>query len=452
MNIIIVGCGKVGQTLTEQLTKEGNNITIIDINAENLNAVATQNDVMGIVGNGATFDVQMRAGIEHADLLIAVTNSDELNLLCCMVAKKTGNCQTIARVRDPEYSTDASFLKNELGLAMVINPELAAATEIDRLLRFPAAIKIDTFAKGRVELIKFKLPENSPIIGLSVKEIAITLKCDVLICAVERGKDVYITKGDFVFKEKDVVSLIATPKKAADFFEKIKHKRHSVKDVMIVGGGKISQYLCEMLEKRGGVATKVIEKDRKLCDYICTQMPHLTVINGDPVERDVLLQEGIANTGAFVSITDQDEENILLTLFAKNVGKGKLITKISRTDFDEVIAPLDIDSVIVPKNITSDMILQYVRSKKSSIGSNVETLYNLINGKVEAAEFAIKETSEITNKPLFKLEIKDDVLIASILRGNDIIIPRGSDVIIPGDNVIIVSKHLALHDITDILK
>ena len=223
MNIIIVGCGKVGTTLAQQLTKEGNSVTIVDVNASNLNAVANQNDVMGVVGNGATFDVQMRAGIERADLLIAVTNSDELNLLCCMVAKKTGNCQTIARVRDPEYSNDANFLKNELGLAMVINPELAAAAEIDRLLRFPAAVKIDTFAKGRVELIKFKVPENSPLIGLSVKEIALVLKCDVLICTAERHKDVYITKGDFTFEKNDFVSLIATPQKAADFFEKNKN-------------------------------------------------------------------------------------------------------------------------------------------------------------------------------------------------------------------------------------
>ena len=452
MNIIIVGCGKVGQTITEQLVKEGNNITVIDIDADNLKAVANQNDVMGIVGNGATFDVQTRAGIERADLLIAVTNSDELNLLCCMVAKKTGNCKTIARVRDPEYSTDANFLKNELGLAMVINPEFAAASEIDRLLRFPAAIKIDTFAKGKVELIKFKISENSPLINLSVKEISTVLKCDVLTCTVERNKDVFITKGDFKFAEKDVISLIATPKKAAEFFEKIKHHRHSVKDVMIAGGGKITQYLCEMLEERGGVSVKVIEKDRKLCEYLCTQFPDATIINGDPVERDVLLQEGVSRAGAFISITDQDEENILLSLFAKNAGNQKLITKIARTDFDEVIAPLDIDSVIVPKNITADIILQYVRATNSSIGSNVETLYNLINGQVEAAEFAIKEESDVTNKPLSQLEIKQDVLIASILRDDKIIIPRGYDMILPGDNVIIVSKHLALHDITDILK
>ena len=452
MNIIIVGCGKVGQTLAEELIKEGNNITVVDINADNLRSVTNQSDVMGVVGNGATFAIQKEAGIDRADLLIAVTDSDELNLLCCVVAKKTGNCETIARVRDPEYSNDADFLKNELELATVINPEYAAASEISRVLRFPAAIKIDTFAKGRVELLKFKIPENSPLVKLSVREISTVLGCDVLICTVERNNDVFIANGNFTFEEKDIISLIAAPKKSAQFFEKINHKRHSVKDVMIVGGGKITQYLCEMLIDRGGVAIKVIEEDRHLCEYICTQMPEVTVINGDPFDRDLLLQEGIASTSAFVALTEQDEENILLSLFAKNVGKGKLVTKIARTDFDEVIKPLELDSVIVPKNITADMILQYVRSKNSSVGSNVETLYNIIPGKVEATEFAVKENSDVTETPLMNLKFKENVLIASILRGKNVIIPRGHDVILPGDKVIIVSKHIALRDITDILK
>lgn len=452
MNIIIVGCGKVGQTLAQELIEEGNNITVIDINAENLRSVTNQNDVMGVVGNGATFAIQKQAGIDRADLLIAVTDSDELNLLCCMIAKKTGKCETIARVRDPEYSNDSDFLKNELGLAMVINPEYAAASEIARVLRFPAAIKIDTFANGRVELLKFKIPENSPLLGLSVYEITTVLGCDVLICTVERNNDVFIAKGDLKFEKKDIVSIIATPKRSLQFFEKINHKRNSVKDVMIMGGGKIAQYLCEMLEEQGGVSTKIIEKDRRICEYICTQIPSVTVINGDPFDKELLLQEGIANAGAFAAITEQDEENILLSLFAKSVSSSKLITKIARTDFDEVIKPLELDTVIIPKNITADMILQFVRSWNSSIGSNVETLYNIIPGKVEAAEFSIKEISDVTGTPLMNLKLKKDILIAAILREDRVIIPRGQDVFMPGDKVIVVSKNLALTDITDILK
>lgn len=450
MNIIIVGCGKVGQTITQELIKEKNNITVIDINANNLRAVS-DTDVMCITGNGATYAVQKEAGIESADLLIAVTDSDELNLLCCMVAKKAGNCKTIARVRNPEYSNDSSFLKNELGLAMVINPELAAAEEIARVLRFPSATNIDTFAHGRVELLKFKVPENSPLVDLSVREISTVLKCDVLICTIERNNDVYIAKGDFKFEKKDVVSLIATPKNASAFFEKINHKRHSVKNALIIGGGKITEYLCELLLE-DGLSVKVIEEDIEPCDRLCTLMPKLTVIHGDPSERALLLQEGIATTGAFVALTDQDEENILLSLFAKNAGKGKLVTKIGRTDFDEVIAPLELDSIVIPKSITADMILQYVRSANSSAGSNVETLYNIIPGKAEAVEFAINEHSDITDTPLMKLKFKKNVLIASILRKDKVIIPHGQDMILPGDRVIIVSNQLALRDITDVLE
>lgn len=450
MNIIIVGCGTVGITLTEQLNKEGNNVTVIDLSAEKLKAIGSQNDVLTVLGNGATFATQREAGIDKADLLIAVTDSDELNLLCCMVAKKTGNCQTIARLRNPDFSSEADFLKNELGLAMVINPEYASAAEISRVLRFPSALRIDTFSKGRVELLKFKLPEESSLVGLSVREIATVLHCDVLICTVERGDEVFIANGDLVFCKNDIISLIAAPKKISEFFEKIDYKLQAVKNVVIAGGGKITQYLCEILE-RYPISVKIIERDRKLCDYLCTQYPDATIINGDFSDRELLLEAGIRSAGAFVSLSDQDEENILTSLYVKSVSEGKIITKIIRTDFDEILKPLDLNTVITPKSITSDMILRYVRSVEGSMGNNVETLYNIIRGKVEAAEFIINGSSEITDTPLAELKFKENVLIASIIRNNKVIIPRGQDTIRSGDNVIVVSKHLALRDITDIL-
>ena len=308
-----------------------------------------------------------------------------------------------------------------------------------------------SFAKGRVELVKFKLPEKSSLIGLSVKEISTVLKCDVLICTVERGDEAYIANGDFVFEEKDIVSLIAPHKKASDFFEKINYKLNSVKNVVIAGGGKISQYLCDILD-RHSISVKIIERDRRLCEYLCTQYPAVNLINGDATDHTLLLEEGIERAGAFLALTDQDEENILLSLFAKNVTKGKLVTKISRTDFDEIVKPLELDTVITPKSITADVIIRYVRSMKSSMGSNVETLYNIIRGKIEAAEFIIRGNSKVTGTPLMELEFKENVLIASILRNDQVIIPRGHDKILPGDRVIVVSKHLALRDITDILK
>ncbi|MGN0665396.1 MAG: Trk system potassium transporter TrkA [Huintestinicola sp.] len=451
MNIIIVGCGKVGQTLAVQLINEGHNITVIDQTSAKVNAVAGRYDIMGVVGNGATHMVQQEAGIKKADLLIAVTGSDELNLLCCLIAKKAGNCQTIARVRSPQYSSEAPYLKDELGLAMVINPEYAAASEIARVLRFPSAIKIDTFAKGRVELLKFRLPEGSPLEGLAVKDVIPKLKCDVLFCTIERGDDAFIAKGDFVFEKGDVISIIASPRNANDFFRKIRYKMQSVKDVMIVGGGEITHYLIDILQ-RSGIAVKVIEKDRKICDELCSKWTDITVINGDAVDQEVLLEEGLANTGAFVALTNLDEENILLSLFAKSTGKGKLVTKINRLDFDDVIKHLDLDSTIYPKHITSDMIVRYVRAMKNTIGSNVETLYNVIKGKVEASEFNVKENSPIAGIPLAELEFKDNVLIAAILRDRKVIIPRGQDVIQPGDSVVIVSNLIALHDISDVLK
>ena len=451
MNIIIVGCGKIGQNLAEQLGEEGNNITVVDISPEKVKEVSTRCDAMGVVGNGATHATQQEAGIANADLLIAVTGSDELNLLCCIMAQKSSNCHVIARVKQPEYSTEAAYLKEELGLAMVINPQYAAAEEIARVLRFPSAMKIDTFAGGRVELVKFRLPTKSPLVGMSVRDVVSRLHCDVLICTVERGDNAHIANGDLTFEDKDVISLIASPKNADDFFTKIAYRTHSVKDVMIAGGGKTAHYLCDML-LRDGISVKIIEKELKVCEELCTLFPAATVIHGNAGDQEILTEEGLANAGAFVALTNMDEENILLSLFAKRMGRGKLVTKINRFDFSDVVTHLDLDTIIYPKNIASDVIVRYIRAMKNTIGSNVETLYNIIKGKVEASEFIVKEGSAIVGKPLSQLHFKKNVLIASILREGQVIIPRGHDCICPGDHVVIVSELMGLHDITDVLK
>lgn len=463
MNIIIIGCGKVGQELTAHLTEESNNITVIDLQQSKLNAVAARYDVLTVCGNGATHLVQQAAHIDRADLLIAVTGSDELNLLCCLIAKKAGNCHTIARVRSPQYSSEAPYLKDELGLAMVINPELESAAEIARVLRFPSAMKIDTFAKGRVELLKFRLPESSPLVGMAVKEMSSKLHCDVLICTIERtipapeGSDeppteeAYIANGDFVFAEKDVISIIATPRNANTFFKKINYKINSVKDTMIVGGGDIAYYLCQILV-RSGISVTLIEKDEKRCAELESQLDDVRIICGDAADQETLLEEGLAEVGGFVAMTNLDEENILLSLFAKSAGKAKLVTKINRIDFGDVIKHLDLDSIIYPKNVTTETIVRYVRAMNNSIGSNMETLYTVIKGKIEAAEFTIKENSPIVDIPLMELKFKKDVLIAAILRDRKVIIPRGQDTIQAGDSVVIVTTHLELHDIADVLK
>ena len=451
MNIIIVGCGKVGETLAAELNVGGNNVTVIDRDAVKVKAVATKYDIMGVIGNGASRETQKEAGIDETDLLIAVTGNDELNLLCCLVAKKSAGCRTIARLKNPEYNLDAHYFKNELGLAMVINPELAAAREIARILNFPSAIKVDIFAKSRAELLTFKLPEGSSLAGMAVKDVATKLKCSVTFCTIERGDDAYIANGNFVFEEKDVVSIIASPTAAKDFFSKIDYKIQPIKDALIVGGGSITYYLLGLLEK-SGVSCTVIEKDPVRCDLLATEFEKATIINADPSDEDTLREEGISGASSFVSLTGIDEENILLSIFAKKSGSRKVITKINRIDFDDIVSHLDLDSIVYPKNITADMIVSYARAMSNAGSSNIETLYNLNKGKVEAAEFTVLEGSPIVGKPLMELSFKPGVLIAAIQRGRMQITPRGHDVIEPGDSVVIVTKDLALNDITDILR
>ena len=450
MKIIIVGCGKVGETLAAELGGEGNDITVVDLSQEKVKTITQKLDVMGIVGNGATNTTLREAGVEDADLLIAVTESDELNLLCCTIAKKSGKCRVIARVRNPEYRAEVDYLKNELELAMVINPEYAAAEEIARVLHFPVATNIDTFAKGRVELLKFKLPDENALVGMPVKDVVSKLKCNILVCTVERGDEAYIANGNFVFQGGDLISIIASRKNAADFFKKIGYKQHSIKDIIIIGAGDITDYLCKLLS-RSGISVKVIENDYAKCESLSSIYRDVIVINGDKTDRELLVEEGIENTDAFVILSDNDEENILLSLFAKASSSGKIITKINRSEYDDIIKHLEIDTSVYPKNITSDMIVRYVRAMKNTLGSNVETMYSVIKDKVEASEFIVGESSAITGKPLAALKLKKEVLIAAILRGDEVIIPRGQDTIEKGDAVVIVTKILGLHDISEVL-
>lgn len=451
MNIIIVGCGKVGETLAAELNRSGNNVTVIDTDGAKVKAIANKLDIMGVIGNGASRTVQKDAGIDDTDLLIAVTGNDELNLLCCIVAKKAAGCRTIARLKNPEYGGDAAYIKNELGLAMIINPELAAAKEIARIINFPSAIKVDVFAKSRVELLTFKVPEGSRLAGMSVKDVSMKLRCGVTFCTVERGDDAYIANGNFVFEEKDVVSFIASPRQAKSFFEKVDFKIQPIKDAMIVGGGAITYYLMELLEK-SGISCKVIEKNHDRCDELATEFEDATIINADPADEDTLKEEGISGAGSFVALTGIDEENILLSLFAKKSGSRKVITKVNRIDFDDIVSHLDLDSVVYPKNITADIIVSYVRAASNAGSSSIETLYNLNKGKVEAAEFTVMAGSPIVGIPLMEMSLKPDVLVAAIQRGRTQISPRGHDVIEPGDSVVVVTKGLELRDITDILK
>lgn len=451
MKIIIVGLGKVGQTLAAELSKEGNDITVIDNNEEIVQEFASQYDLMGVVGNGASYSTQMEAEIADTDLLIAVTGSDEMNLLCCLIAKKAGNCHTIARVRNPEYGTEISFIKEELGLAMVINPELAAAGEIARSLQFPSAIDVDSFAKSRVNLLKFRVPEDSVLDNLRLAELSSKIRGNVLICAVERGKDIIIPDGNFVIQAKDLVTIVAGSADANAFFHQVGIISNQVKNIMIVGGSDIAYYLAKKLLDTG-IKVKIVEKNMKRCEALCELLPKATIVYGDGTDKEILQEEGLEKYESVAALTNIDEENILLSLYAKKVGGMKVVTKINRIAFDEVIREMDLDTIIHPKNITSEHIIRYVRSMKNSMGSNVETLHKIIDNKAEALEFVIRDHSRVTDLPLLELKIKKGILVACISRRGKVIIPRGSDQMLVGDTVIIVTRHKGLNDIEDILE
>lgn len=452
MKIIIVGCGKVGTTLAEQLNRENHDITLIDTNEEAIQNISDSADVMGVTGNGAVYQVQMEAGIQDADLLIATTNSDELNMLCCLIAKKAGNCHTIARIRNPEYSSEIRYIREELNLSLAINPELAAAREIARLLRFPSAIKIEPFAKGRIELLKFLIPEHSLLNDMRVMDVVNRLKSNVLICVVERGNDVVIPDGNFVMKKGDKISFIASHQESADFFKKAGVDNNIVKSAMFVGGGKLTHYLCRLLEDTK-IKIKIIERDEERCRQLSELLPKAMIIHGDGTDEQLLLEEGIRQTEAFASLTGFDEENIMLSLYASSQSKAKLITKVNKIAFENVINSLNLGSLIQPKMLTAEIILQYVRAMQNSMGSsNIETLYKIAADKAEALEFRVKEGSPILGIPLEKLRLIDNLLVACINRGGTIITPRGKDTVEAGDTVIVVTTHTGLNDLTDILR
>lgn len=451
MQIIIVGCGKVGKTLAEHLTNEGHNLVMIDPNPERIQEVSELYDVMGIVGNGSSFSILQEAGVENTDLLIAVTGSDEMNLLCCLFAKKTGKCHTIARVRNPLYNKELGFIKDQLGISMIINPELTAATEIARILRFPTANKIDTFAKGRVELLKFKIRPEFKLNNCRVVDMMIQYKPNILVCGVERGDEVFIPNGNFVLQDNDQLTIIGTPQNTASFFKKIGVITHQIKNVMIIGGGTIGFYLAKLLEDMK-MNIRLIESDKERCDYLSELLPNTMVIHGDATERKLLDEEGLSRTEAFVTLTGLDEENLFLALYAKNNSRAKLIAKVNRITFDDVIDQIDIDSIIYPKHITADYITRYVRAMQNSIGSNVETLHRILDNRAEALEFNVKEGSDVTGIPLAELKLKDNLLIGCITRNGINHIPRGQDSIQVGDSVVVITSIKGLNDIRDILK
>lgn len=451
LNIIIVGCGKVGLTLVERLTKEGHDISVIDKNAAKVQNVTNLHDVYGVVGNGASLTVQMEAGIESADILISVTDSDELNLLCCIVAKRAGNCEVIARVRTPDYSEEAAYLKEKLGLAMMINPEQESANAIARILYLPTALEVVPFARGHAEMVRIKLPKGNVLTGKRIMDLGQELSGSVLICGVERNGEVYIPSGSFELAAGDVITFISPVRDGKKFLRRIGFHTHHVKNAIIVGGGRAAYYLAKRLLAQG-VAVQIVESRKERCEELSILLPQAVVINGDGTNEELLREMGIMYAESFVPLTGIDEENILLTLYAREVSNAKVVTKINRITFTNVINNLDLGSVVYPKYITSEAIVAFVRSRTATRNSNIEAMLHLFDNRVEAIEFLVGEGAAVVGIPLYQLSLKDNLLIACINRDGRVIIPGGNDEIRVGDSVIIVTTHTGFHDVQDILR
>lgn len=451
MKIVIVGDGKVGNILMRQLSKEGHDIVIIDNKPEVLEQTLNSYDIMAIEGNGATYGIQKSAGVDKADLLIAATSGDELNMLSCMVGKKLGVKYAVSRVRNPEYAEQLFLMRDELGIDMVINPEYTAAQEISRILRFPTALKVETFTRGRAELVEIKIQENSKLDGQPLFSMAHKYQVKILVCAVQRDDQIIIPTGDFVLKAGDKISITGTAGEILHFFKRTGILMDKIKSVMIVGGSRTGYYLSKTLIE-SGMEVQIVEMDKKRCLELSVDLPKATVIHGNGTDHELLSELGIEDIDAFVSLTNIDEENIILSMYAMKKKVQKVITKVNKRSFTKLLSTDLADGVISPKYLAANQIISYVRGLQNTVGCNVQTLHRIIENQVEVLEFAIRIEEDFIHVPLKDLRIRENVLVACILRKNRTIIPGGDDVIEVGDNVIVVTTIPYLRDFTDILK
>lgn len=453
MKIVIIGDGKVGYKLARQLSADDYDIVMIDSNERKLRFAIDRLDIFCVHGNGVDADVQKAADVPHADLVIACTSADECNMLSCLIARKLGARHTIARVRNPIYFKQIGLLKEELHLSMAVNPELIVANDISRLLLFPVASKIETFVKGRVELIEFTVSEDNRLVGMSLAAIYKKFQIKILVCAVEHEGKVFIPDGEYVLQAGEKLHITGAHEAMEAFF-KMHGKRQlqtKIKKVLICGGGRVAYYLAARLCKIG-MHVKIIEKDENRCEELCDCLPKVTVIHGDATDHDLLSEEGVENVDAFVALTGIDEENIILSLYAKSQGAGKIIAKVNEDRRARMVADFGIDSIVSAKTATADAILSYVRARKNSQKSaNVETMYQLVDEKVEALEFIVKNETNYTGITLKDLKVKPNNLIACIVRKRQIIIPNGNDSIEAGDSVIVVTMEKHLEDLSDII-
>ena len=452
MKIIIGGCGKIGRSILESFVREGHDVVAVDPDPAVIEEISNIYDVMCVCGNCADTEALEEAGCKDADLFVAVTGSDELNMLSCFVAKKMGVSHTSARIRKPEYNDDSlTFLRQHLALQVAINPEMLTARELYNILKLPSAVKIDYFSRRGIELIEIKLKEESQLDGMKLIELRKKYGVRLLVCVVRRGENVYIPDGNFELKSGDRIGITGSHSEIQKFLKSLGLLQKQAKSVIILGGSKTAFYLAKMLIS-SGVTVKIIEKNPDRCEELCDLLPKATIIQGDGAQQELLLEEGIRSVDAFVALTGMDEENILISIYAAANDVPKVVSKVNRRELANMAENLGLDTIVSPKLITSDILVRYARALENSMGSNVETLYSIMDGRAEALEFKIHPDSNIIGIPLKMLNIKDNIIIAGIIRGGKVIVPGGDDEIMENDKVIVIAADQRLNDIYDIIR
>ena len=452
MKIIIVGCGKIGKSFVRNLTSEGHDVLVVDNNSTVLNETADTFDVMGVCGNAVDCDTLLEADVENADVLVAVTDSDEINMLACHLARTLGAKHAVARIRNPEYNdAGLGFLRQQLNLSITLNPEMLVADEISNILQLPSAAKIERFSGRNIEMVEIKIPQDSSLSGLNLIKMREKYKANYLICTVQRDNQVFIPDGRFELQAGDKIGLVAEHSEVEKLLSMLGLLKKRAKSVMILGGGRPSYYLAKRLISLG-VDVKIIEQRLDRCEFLASELPEAVIIHGDGAQQELLLEEGIGNMDAFVSLTGMDEENIMLSIFASMQNVPKVVAKINRDELLTMAEKLGVESIVSPSHLSTNIIVRYARALENTKGSNVETLYKLVDGKAEALEFKVAYGSKVVGIPFKEIKLKKNILIAGITRDRKTIIPSGNDMILGGDRVIVVSADQRLHDLNDILR
>ncbi len=450
MKIIIIGGGKVGKTLTKHLLAEGHNITVIEKKKEVLENIINTYDVAGIVGNGAVVKVQEEAEVNKADMFISVTDDDELNLVCCKVAKSFGAKKVIARVRDTDYTDQAELMRLGFGIDMIVNPEQATAEEIANILRFPFASSVASFEKGKVACVEIKVPEESTIVGKTIEEMVKGLNAELVVGAILRDDKVIIPRGTDEIMVGDFVSFVSSPSHIDSFFKKAGIFNHRVKSVLIIGASRISYHLIRKLQDVG-IKVKIIEKDQERCNQLLETLDKVEVVHADGTQKQVLDEEGLQDYDACVALTGFDEQNIIICLYAKSKNVETVISKVNNDTFDNILEEINLDANISPKDVVASQIIHYARSVKAKENNSIECLHKMFDSRLEVLELNVAESDELANKQIKELKMKDHTLIASIIRKNEIIVPNGELVIEENDKIIVATTNI-VDELESILK